>query len=99
RFRLLLNGVIGRTSVAGVCPTGVDGGGGVWTAKSCWEFDWVRSKMSNVFWGGLPVPVPAVEIRARPSAPTATPSGLAGSVTVWTTARAPRSITLREELC
>ena len=85
RINLLLNGVCGRTSVTAVLVVVVEAGGGVWHGKSCCEDCWVRSKMSSVFAGGLPEPVPTVEIRARPSPPTATPCGAAGSVTVCMT--------------
>src|ERR1700730_16256964 len=53
------------------------------------------SNTSSVFWE-LFGPAPMVVIRTRPSAPTATPSGLAGRATRWTSAALVKSITLRE---
>src|SRR5258708_33586805 len=98
RISLLKKVVSGRTGVVDGIPVMVDGGGATCTGISCCEEDWVRSKMSSEFWGGLPEPVPEVAIKARPSAPTSTPCGWAGRVIVCTTTRALRSMVLSEEL-
>src|SRR5439155_23338082 len=99
RISLLKKVVSGRTRVVDGIPVIVDGGGATCTGNNCCEEDCVRSKISSEFCGGLPEPVPEVAIKARPSAPTSTPCGWAGSVTVWTTARELRSTTLSDELC
>jgi len=85
RISLLLNGVIGRTSVVGVCPTGVEGGGGVDTGEKLLRGRPASVENQQGVLRRISSSGTAVEISARPSAPTATPSGFAGSVTVCVT--------------
>src|ERR1035437_5507601 len=94
-----LNCVVGRGNVGGVSEGGVTAAGGNCTASTCCELDCVPSKINSVF-AVLVVPDPSVDITARPSIPTATPSGWAGSDTVLITVPIPavRLIALRVEL-
>src|SRR5258708_223446 len=96
RCSLPLNLVTCGTTAVGT-PGGDAGAGGTSTGNTCWDSGCVRSKISTVF-EVFPVPLPWVAITARPSAPTSTPCGLAGSVTVCITPRPFKSTTLRLEL-
>ena len=78
---------------------GVTGGAGPVTAIGTAVMDALDvalgSKTSSVFCE-LFGPAPIVVISTRPSAPTATPSGLAGKATRWTKADLVKSITFSE---
>src|SRR5271167_1878069 len=94
-----LNCVVGLGKAGAASEGGVAAAGGNCTASTCWEGACVPSKINSVF-TVLVVLDPSVEITARPSTPTATPSGWAGSATVLITAPNPadRLITLSVEL-
>src|SRR5579871_2841723 len=63
---------------------GVGGGGTTCSAVTCDPVGSVGSNSSSVL-VRLPVPEPSVQISTRPSGPTSTPCGLAGSEIVFTT--------------
>src|ERR1700733_4934577 len=90
-----LNRVVGLGNAGAESEGGVTAAGGNCTASTCWDAACGPSKNKSVFTVVVALD-PSVEITARPSAPTATPSGWAGSATVLITEPKPaaRLITL-----
>src|SRR6185369_7729187 len=97
RVSLPRNVVVGRVSVMGGSVDGVGGGGENCTGVNCCVCCALTSKTNND-WMSVVEPVPSVVINARPSAPTSTPSGFEGRLTVCRTCEELRSITLSVEL-
>src|SRR6266576_1742103 len=97
RISLPRNVVIGLVRVTAGKLVGVGEGGENCIVVNCCP---VEAAWSNRYRDVIDVAVlePSTVTSARPSAPTSTPSGLAGRLTVWMTCKRVRSMTLSEAL-